>query len=393
MVRESLDPGARHAFLCMSAGNGTALQWRSTQNGATQSMHGADTTGFPRWLRIVRTGNDINAYTSHDGVNWTQSRGVGLVLPPTALVGLAVTSHHDGTIATATFDNVRISGAPPPGPGLPAAPEGLLLDVASAKQIDLSWTDRATNEASFEIERSTDNASFTRVGATVSNITSFADTGAQPSTTYYYRVRAANAQGFSAFTPVKSATTPAASPAPSAWEFDDIGHVGLAGSNTSSGNTITVHGAGHDIWENADGFRFVYRQLTGNGLVEAQVTSLTNTNPWAKAGVMIRQTLAPESRNVFVFATPNNGIAAQARTTAGGTTSFTPGPWANAPHWLRLVRTANRITAYASPDAITWTEIAAYDIEMSSTVYVGFAVTSHDKTQLNTAVFTDPFVE
>ena len=56
-----------------------------------------------------------------------------------------------------------------------------------------------------------------------------------------------------------------------------------------------MRGSGSDIWERADGFRFVYRALTGDGTVEAQVASLQNTNGWAKAGVMIRESLAAGS--------------------------------------------------------------------------------------------------
>ena len=201
-----------------------------------------------------------------------------------------------------------------------------------------------------------------------------------------------SAEGNSPYSAITSLTTPAATSG-STWNFTDVGPVGVAGSNTSSGNTITISGSGADIWETADGFRFVYRQIGLNAVVEAQVSSLTNTNAWAKAGVMIRQSLTDDVRNVFAFITPGNGAAAQARLSTGTATGFTPGPWVTAPYWLRLVRADSRITAYTSPNGTTWTEIGAFDVPMSGTVFAGFAVTAHDNSVLNTAVFTDPFAQ
>ncbi|MES2696088.1 MAG: putative Ig domain-containing protein, partial [Verrucomicrobiota bacterium] len=176
------------------------------------------------------------------------------------------------------------------------------------------------------------------------------------------------------------------------WNFGDIGNTGLAGSNSSDGASITVNAAGADIWDGADSFRFVYRSLTGDGVVEAQVASLTHTNAWTKAGVMIRESLAADARNVFVFATPASGIAAQARLATGGSTELIGGALAPAPYWVRLVRTGPRVVAYSSPDASAWTEIAAFDVTLGATAYFGFAVTSHDASQLATAVFSEPFV-
>jgi regulation of enolase protein 1 (concanavalin A-like superfamily) len=179
----------------------------------------------------------------------------------------------------------------------------------------------------------------------------------------------------------------------STWTHGDIGGVGLAGSSEVNGTTITVRGSGADIWETADGFRFVYRAMTGDGEVRAQVASMSNTNPWAKAGVMIRESTASNARHTLACITAMNGSAVQTRTETGAAMSHTPGPWVTAPHWVRLVRTGNRITAYTSFDGATWTQGASQDVVMGATVLVGFAVTAHDNTQLNTAVFTNTAVQ
>lgn len=177
------------------------------------------------------------------------------------------------------------------------------------------------------------------------------------------------------------------------WAFNDLGNGTLAGSNSSEGINLTIHGAGHDIWDRADGFRFVYRTTTGDSTVEAHVTALMATNPWAKAGLMIRESLDADARNILLCMTPNNGIVLQHRSEKGGTTELTNGIWITGQYWLRLVRTGTRIVAYTSPDATTWTELGFVEISLGATAYVGFAVTSHEPDQFATAVFAEPYVE
>ena len=74
-----------------------------------------------------------------------------------------------------------------------------------------AWTDNANNETSFTIQRST-NATFTQNVVTINNVpsnsTSYVQTGVSRRTTFYYRIRAANAAGTSAWSNVASVTTP-----------------------------------------------------------------------------------------------------------------------------------------------------------------------------------------
>jgi len=99
--------------------------------------------------------------------------------------------------------NLVVSTPPPP----PAAPGGLTATATSSTQINLVWTDNSSNETGFLIERSPDNFTFTQIAATGPDATSYPDTGLASSTTYYYRVRASNSGGNSAYSMVASATT------------------------------------------------------------------------------------------------------------------------------------------------------------------------------------------
>lgn len=89
----------------------------------------------------------------------------------------------------------------------PAPPSGLAASVISASQIDLAWTDRADNEDFFEIERKagTDPWSFLRT--VTANSTTFSNLGLQPVTTYSFRIRAYNAQGYSPYSDEVTAVT------------------------------------------------------------------------------------------------------------------------------------------------------------------------------------------
>ncbi len=89
----------------------------------------------------------------------------------------------------------------------PAAPTNLNAAATSSSQIQISWTDNATNEAGYRIERSTDNVNFAEIAQSLGNVTSFIDSGLSASTKYYYRVRAYNSAGNSAYSNVASATT------------------------------------------------------------------------------------------------------------------------------------------------------------------------------------------
>src|SRR5262249_26608285 len=103
---------------------------------------------------------------------------------------------------------------------------------------------------------------------------------------------------------------------PAGWGDGDIGSPGLPGYayyDTPS-NTWTVGGSGSDIWGTFDQFHFVSQGLSGDGSITARVDGLANTDPWAKAGVMFRDSADPTAPFVDLLATPGNGVAFEWRT-------------------------------------------------------------------------------
>ena len=167
----------------------------------------------------------------------------------------------------------------------------------------------------------------------------------------------------------------------------DIGAVGLSGGATSSNGVYTVAGAGADIQSTADAFHFVYVPASGDCTIIARVASVPNVNSWAKAGVMIRESLDPGAANAFVAVTPANGVTWQCRTNTGGTTTYNNNGSLNAPYWVKLVRSGSTFATYRSPDGSAWTQQGSTNFTMASTAYIGLAVTSHTTSGLCAATF------
>lgn len=151
--------------------------------------------------------------------------------------------------------------------------------------------------------------------------------------------------------------------------------------------TYTMTAGGEDIWYASDQFHFAWKKLSGVGSIVAKIESVDNTDPWAKAGVMIRESLEPGSKFAAVYITPANGCRFQARLATGvnaqsDTSIATDEQKAiAAPYWVKLERTlAGGFNAYYSSDGANWTAMAwnPQTIQMNMDVYIGLAVTSHN---------------
>jgi hypothetical protein len=151
--------------------------------------------------------------------------------------------------------------------------------------------------------------------------------------------------------------------------------------------TYTMTATGADIWNDADEFHYAFKTLTGPGSISAQVISVDDTDAWAKAGVMVRETLDAGSKFAAVYITPGNGCRFQARLdTDIDATSDTSVATAEqmaivAPYWVKLERdVAGNFRGYYSANGSTWQAMSwnPQSISMSSNVNIGLAVTSHN---------------
>jgi RHS repeat-associated protein len=175
---------------------------------------------------------------------------------------------------------------------------------------------------------------------------------------------------------------------PSGWSDSDVGAVGIAGNSSFSTNgTFSVQGAGTGIIGTPDAFHFVYQPLNGDGTIVARVVSFPGAAYYAYAGVMIRESLDPSSKDFFTGAGGSTLLYYAFRsTTGGGTTQAYSG--GSFPYWVKVVRSGNNFSGYISADGVYWTSMGSTQtITMAQNVYVGLVVNSAGTTGLATANF------
>jgi len=203
-----------------------------------------------------------------------------------------------------------------------------------------------------------------------------------------------NKQGYSKYSEAELTLT-----APRDWTKNEVKELSLwfRGYPASVGSfvegpvgTYTMTGSGWDIEGNADGFHFAYKTLTGVGSIVAKIESVENTHVWAKAGVMIRETLEPGSVQAMTVITPEQGVSFQRRIVTDDVTSNTTTGGIVAPYWVKLERSISGLfTASHSANGSTWTVQGTETISMGANVYVGLALTSHDAALTCQALFTN----
>jgi len=169
------------------------------------------------------------------------------------------------------------------------------------------------------------------------------------------------------------------------------GYMGEVGSFTEDpAGTYTMTATGTDIWDTSDEFHFAFKELTSAGSIIVKVESVEQTNPSAKAGVMIRDMLDADSIHAMVVVTPTQGVSFQRRRTAGAASISTDVAGLMAPQWVKIERNVGgAVTASYSADGSTWTQIGTEGVSMNIPMYIGLAVTSHNAGEVCEAKFSN----
>ncbi|MBK7426248.1 MAG: HYR domain-containing protein [Saprospiraceae bacterium] len=111
VMRESNAPGAKKVQLMTNLSNFLRREVRSVTNGPAVPQQ---FQAFNRyWLRLTRTGSQIVAHSSSDGINWVQVLAITLPMNSCIEMGLVVTNYSQNSTVTATFDNVSYIGNGP----------------------------------------------------------------------------------------------------------------------------------------------------------------------------------------------------------------------------------------------------------------------------------------
>jgi hypothetical protein len=275
-------------------------------------------------------------------------------------------------------------------------PRGLTAGIEAAagnSEVSLNWV-ASGGATSYNVKRSATQGGPYGTVAVIPGL-SYLDNRLGNGVRYYYVVTASNANGESANS-IEVSIVPQTNSLPAPFMDRDVGvatlwtgdagDVGWPGSGGYAGGSYTIVGSGIDIWNNADSFHYVYRAVAGDCTNIVRVQSVQNTDPWAKAGMMIRESLNQDSVNVFQAITPQNGAIFSYRAATGGASSSSSGS-AAAPYWVKLVRIGNTFTGYSSPDGSSWNQVGSATVAMATNAFVGLAVTAHNNVRTNTAIF------
>jgi hypothetical protein len=192
---------------------------------------------------------------------------------------------------------------------------------------------------------------------------------------------------------------------PSGFSNIDIGAPQSAGSVKQVEDGWDIVAGGVDIWEKSDQFHFVHKQIASDFDIAVRVEAFTPAHLYSKAGLMIREGLSPDSAHlmflVFSDNSPrNNNLGAyemQFRSVAGGACQAVypavrpplppefPAAYPNS--WLRVQRSGDRFTAFASTDGKSWKVYGIQTLKLPTMVHVGPALTSHNPETAATARF------
>lgn len=187
-------------------------------------------------------------------------------------------------------------------------------------------------------------------------------------------------------------------------KYTDIGAATKAGTATINKDEIKIVAGGTDIWGKHDEFHFGYKTLKGDFDLSVQILSLSAANKYTKAGIMARTDLSDSSQHVYYQVFPDNsprnknngGCEFQYRLEkAGEMKAIYPDPKTAGNQfnvtfpntWVRLKRRGDIFESYFSNDNKTWKLYSTFTLKMPDELFVGLAVTSHNKTDYTTAIF------
>jgi hypothetical protein len=394
MFRASTAAGSIHAHMLLSRSNGVSFQRRLTTGGGCASDTVSGITA-PCWVRLVKSGTTLTGYYAPDNSGtpgaWVEAGSDVVPLGPSFLGGLAATSHNDSTLCTATFDNVSDTAAVSTNRQFTITPAPNSNGTAAVTLAVSDGTNTLTQ--TFNVTVSSINDPPTISDIPNQSISVNTSTGPIPFTVGDPDF------GLTSFIVTASSSNPTLIPntnlvlgtVPLSWTGTDVGAVAATGSSNTDGSTFTINASGADFWGTADEGHIMYRNTSGDAEILARVTSISNTNAWAKAGVMFRATTATNSPHALMLVSRSNGVAFQRRLTTGGSSTSTGVTGIVAPCWIRLVKSGTTLTGYYAPDNAgapsTWVLVGSDTIDLGSNFLAALAATSHNNGTLCTATF------
>lgn len=362
-------------YIASFNGNGTS-PFTSTVSATTLTLPAApsnltSTAISSSQISLAWTNNAVNPpassfaiYQSTDGTNFTWSYTVSATSSNFTVTSLAsLTTYYfkvaainqGGSSGFTNASSATTQAAPQP----PQAPSGLAAAVASASQINLSWTNNDSNATGSKIYKSTDGVNYTWAYTMAQGVSTYSVTGLSPSTTYYFKVVAYNSVGNSAYSNTGNATTMPVPAAPTnpATTVPSSSQINLSWTNNDSSAT------GTKIYKSTDGVNFTWSYTVGQGVSSYSVTGLSaSTTYYFK--VAAYNSAGTSAFSAAVNATTMAVPAAPSNLTANGTSSSQIAlAWTN----NAVNPAATNIAVYKSTDGVNFSW--SYTLSPTATSY------------------------
>jgi hypothetical protein len=189
---------------------GATLRSASGASGPVTAAFFANAAGWGDWyigsafVANIPAGGSVPVTVQWNTTGFSGTVPVKVVINPYHRV--VETSYNNNTQSTTVVVN--------PPPVLPDAPTNLVATMAATNRINLTWADASSNESGFKIERSPNGVNgWTQIVTVNTGVTTYASTGLACGKAYFYRVRAYNGDGDSAFSNVATTLTRLCTPA------------------------------------------------------------------------------------------------------------------------------------------------------------------------------------
>ena len=312
------------------------------------------------------------------------TQGAGLVSAPLGGLSTSGTYYYRFYASNAygsAWAPTSVTVTPPPT----VAPTGVTA-LAGDSKVVLSWN-TVSYATSYNVKRSTASGTGYVTLASITG-TAYTDSSATNGTGYYYVVSAAS---IIAETPNSAEVSALPLSIPASWVSQDLGSTAYIGSSSIDPyGKFTLVGSGSDIWNGTDACQFAGQAWNGDGVLVARILDFTNTSSYTKVGVMFRETLLSNAKNVYAGADGQSTWVMQKRTSTGGSTANSGSTTSGAlQRWIKLVRSGSTFTAYQSGTASpAWTAFgSAATVSMATNCYAGLAVSAHNNAKICTAHF------
>jgi dienelactone hydrolase len=279
----------------------------------------------------------------------------------------------------------------------------IVVTAPGPQTIQLRWQPLPSAAGYMVYRRSTDtpNAALVRLTSHPVTDTTFTDSAANRVNGSSYAVAAVFPSAGRVIEAPAIPVGPVSGMPPPGWTVGSLSEGERTGSAVFDPATgeLTIRGSGADIWGEADECFYMHQEVEGDFQVTVRALSRpTNTDAWAKAGLMVREALDPGARTAFLIATPESGLLFQwrremAKEESCGSKLVIEHRRLQVPITLRLSRRGNQIIPEVSLDDgksfQPGGEPMQFSPSLSNKLFVGLAVTAHAPGKVSEARFSD----